>query len=243
MPTQGHAAEAGLCSQCEDHPPFFDHALAALDYAAPWQQLIGALKFRDDPAISKPLAQLLAQQALKRWAARPAPEGLPHRRNQPHRTNPLRLRAGAPTLLVPVPLSAQRLRERGYNQAALVAGHLSKALHLPMNPRLLVRKRDTSRMMSLDADARQWQIQGAFSVRPGMADQIEGRHVAIVDDVLTTGATVNEIARTLWTAGARQVSVWVLARTPAPTQRSALPPAPSHQAWAQTTWQDTQLME
>lgn len=238
-----HPADASLCQQCEDHPPFFDHAVAALDYSAPWQQLIAALKFKEDPALAKPLAHLLAQQVLHRWALRQAPSDVALRRNQPHRTNPHRLRAGAPTLLVPVPLSAQRLRERGYNQAALVAGHLSKALHLPMNPRLLVRQRDTSRLMSLDADARQRHIRGAFGVQPGLARQIEGRHVAIVDDVLTTGATVNELARTLWAAGAKEVSVWVVARTPAPMQRSAQLQMPSPQAWAPTAWQDTRLME
>lgn len=218
--TDLHHQDDALCSQCADDPPQFDHAVAALDYAAPWRQLIAHLKFKDDPAIAQALGALLLEQILKRWELR-APG---------QRKTLLRLRAGAPTLVLPVPLSAARLCERGYNQAALVAEHIARTLSLPMRTDILLRPRDTARLMSLDADEREAQIRGAFSVPPAQAALIRGRHVAVVDDVLTTGATLNEIARTLWVAGAREVSVWVVARTPAPTARR-------HRV---TNWQDTQ---
>jgi ComF family protein len=207
-PTHG---EEGLCQLCAEEPPAFDHAVAALDYVAPWRQLIAALKFRKDPAIAQALGGLLLEQILKSWGLRTPGQS---------RTL-LRLRAGAPTLILPVPLSASRLCERGYNQAALLGRHIAETLELPMRTDILTRPRDTARLMSLDADERQRHISGAFNVPPELAALIRGRHVAVVDDVLTTGATLNEIARTLWSAGAREVSVWVVARTPAPAQRAS----------------------
>ena len=108
--------------------------------------------------------------------------------------------------------------------------------------------------MAMDADARQVHIRGAFEVNPQLADQIEERHVAVVDDVLTTGATLNEVARTLWLAGASEVSVWVVARTPLPKQayattarppqRPTQPQTPQQhtQQQADPAWADTVLM-
>jgi len=196
----------GLCALCEDEPPRFDHAIAAFDYEAPWSGLVAALKFRQDPALAVPLAGALQEPILKRW-------GLPSRPGQPALQ---RLRAGAPSLIVPVPLSAARLRERGYNQADRLARALGRTLRLPVQTDLVQRRRDTARLMSLDKDAREAHIRGAFHVPPAWRAAIAGRHVAVVDDVLTTGATLNAVSDALWRAGAREVSAWVLARTPRP---------------------------
>lgn len=201
-----------VCAHCEDLPPEFDHALAALDYTLPWSHLVAGLKFRQDTALARSLARMLALSALQRWghrdgAARPSRSG--------RRGTPRLLRSGAPTVLVPMPLSAQRLAERGYNQSALLANHLGKSLQLPVLHDALVRHQHTERLMGLDADAREQHIRGAFAVQPPEGRALRGRHVALIDDVLTTGATANEAARTLWQSGAREVSVWVVARTPA----------------------------
>lgn len=216
------------CERCEDWPPAFDHAVAALEYVSPWSSLIAALKFREDPALAGFLGHLLARQVAQRWACPPSTVAARDARST-RRTSAtpraqsavLPMRRGAPTAVIPVPLSAQRLRERGYNQAWLLARHAARPWQLPVLPRALIRQRDTARLMSLDADERAQQIRGAFSVNPALLPQVVGRHVAVVDDVLTTGATLNEIASTLWLAGAREVSVWVVARTPPPQAGAA----------------------
>jgi ComF family protein len=197
-----------LCEICEDHPPMFDHGVAALDYSLPWSSVLAQLKFQQDPALASALANLMLSSIVHRWQLKPRP-GLPALQ---------RLRAGAPSLIVPVPLSSQRLQERGYNQAALLAHQLGKQLHLPVNTNLLTKHRHTPRLMSLHAQERQQRIRGAFTVAQASQQGLKNRHVAVVDDILTTGATLNEISRVLWQAGAREISVWVVARTPRPRQ-------------------------
>lgn len=197
-----------LCEICEDQPPMFDHGVAALDYSLPWSSVLAQLKFQQDPALAEVLAKLLLPPILHRWQLKPIP-------GQPALQ---RLRAGAPSLIVPVPLSSQRLQERGYNQAALLARQLGKQLRLPVNTHILAKHRHTPRLMSLHAQERQQRIRGAFTVAPTSQPALKNRHVAVVDDILTTGATLNEISRVLWQAGAREISVWVVARTPRPRQ-------------------------
>jgi ComF family protein len=204
-----------LCQACEDLPPVFDHAIAALDYALPWSHLIARLKFRHDTALARALARMLTMSVQQRWAPRPGarPPGGSGARQPPGAAR--RLRPGAPTVLLPMPLSPQRLRERGYNQSALLAAHLGQSLALPVVREGLVRIQHTERLMGLDIEARAQHIRGAFAAHPLWVRALRGRHVALIDDVLTTGATANEAARVLWQAGAREVSVWVVARTPA----------------------------
>jgi ComF family protein len=209
------APGVSLCQQCEDMPPAFDHALAAVDYELPWSPLVAALKFREDPALAKPLARLMAQSVKARWVV--PPDDATGRAKAP-----LAWRRGAPSLIVPVPLSGQRLRERGYNQAWLLASQLGQQLQRPALADGLLKVRHTERLMSLDAHEREDHIRGAYAVNQAHRRLIENRHVAVVDDVLTTGATLNEVARTLWLAGASEVSVWVVARTPLPDQAAAL---------------------
>jgi len=182
----------------------FDHALVALDYCAPWAKLISQLKFHQDPALARPLAKLLIPHIWARWQ-------LPH---LPHHSAVRRLRSGAPSLVLPVPLSNQRLRERGYNQAGLLAKYIARACQLQVHNGLLIKRQHTDRLMSMQAHERQDHIRGAFALSPGASALLRHRHVAVVDDVLTTGATLNEVARVLWEGGAREVSVWAVARTP-----------------------------
>ena len=210
----------GLCQACRDAPPGFDHACAVLDYAEPWSSLIASLKFQDDTAMADVLARLMAPALIRRWHV---PGGKPASPRDTRRRQRALWKRGAPSVIVPVPLSAARLKERGYNQAWLLARQLSTHLGLPAWHDALVRRKDTPRLMTLDADERLRHIRHAFAISPRHMPQLQGRHVAVVDDVLTTGATLNEIATTLWQAGAREVSVWVVARTPAPQDQHLIP--------------------
>jgi ComF family protein len=183
-----------LCGHCSTHPPHFDAACAAVDYDFPWDGLIQQFKFHAALDLSAVLAGLLTH-ALRE--ARSAPTPLP-----------------AATLIVPVPLSAPRLRERGYNQAWELARRVAQALRTPADAQLLLRTKDTAHQLSLPPPERAANVRGAFAVEPLRRAAIAGQHIAVVDDVMTTGATLAEAAHVLKQAGAASVQVWVLARTP-----------------------------
>ena len=123
--------------------------------------------------------------------------------------------APRPDLLVVPPLGAARLRERGFNQALEIARTVGKRLGVPVDPRAVARRRDTPPQASLDRRARAANLRGAFAC----GADVRGRHVAIVDDVLTTGATADAIARVLKAAGAERVGAWAVARAPDPERR------------------------
>jgi len=118
--------------------------------------------------------------------------------------------AERPQAIVPVPLHLSRLRERGYDQALELAAPIALALGLPLADALLRRERATSPQTELDARARRRNVRGAFAVT-----DTPPAHVALFDDVMTTGATLRECARMLVRAGAQRVDVWALARAPA----------------------------
>lgn len=111
-------------------------------------------------------------------------------------------------------MARKRLRQRGFNQALMVARWLGSALNIPLNERALLRPHETVAQQDLDAKTRKRNLLNAFALAPGA--QIAGQHLALVDDVLTTGATAHSLARLLMDAGARQVDVYCLARTPKP---------------------------
>ncbi len=184
------AARAGACPACEARQPEFDRAITALDYVPPWSGLISRFKFQRDASLRLTFVQLMADAI----------------RQRPHRVD----------LILPVPLSAARLAERGYNQSWLLAKGLGQALQRPVTDEALVRTRGTPRLMTLDSEERLRAIHGAFQVGPVWAGRLRGRHVALVDDVLTTGATLDEISRMLRRHGVAGLSAWVLARTPTP---------------------------
>ncbi|MDR2335830.1 MAG: ComF family protein [Burkholderiaceae bacterium] len=175
------------CGECLLHPPALDACTAALDYAYPWSDAITAFKFAGDPGWSGTLACLMLR----------AP-----------RAASLRQHA---ELVLPVPLSRERLAERGFNQALLLARHL--ALPGTLHSRLLQRVRHPSAQSRLGRRERLRNLQGAFAVEPRMAHRLAGRDVLLIDDVMTTGATLQAAALALRGAGARSVSAWVLART------------------------------
>jgi len=114
-----------------------------------------------------------------------------------------------PDRLIPVPLHPARIRERGFNQATEIARVVARQLRLPLDTGHCQRIRHTPPQMGLKHDARQRNVRGAFAC----SDEVGGRHIALIDDVMTTGTSLDELAATLKRAGAREVSCWVVART------------------------------
>lgn len=174
------------CGACLTSPPRFDATFVGCSYAFPADALIRALKYRGTLAAAGALAEVLAP-AL--WTA-PVPD-----------------------LVVPIPLSAARERERGFNQSLEIARCLPPRWRQPVDPAALVRIQDTPPQAALPLADRARNVKGAFRAsRP-----LDGLSIALVDDVMTTGATLDAAAAALRAAGAREVVAWVVARTPPPT--------------------------
>jgi ComF family protein len=176
---------AALCVNCQKHPPPFHHVLAPFTYHYPFNVLIPRFKFHQDLAAGRVMAEVFAG-AISRDAL--------------------------PKALVPVPLHLSRLRQRGFDQALVLAKTLSTQLRIPVHANGLKRVRFTEAQSDLDAKARLQNCRGAFVVR---AVPIPA-HVALVDDVMTTGATVRECTQVLLNAGVKRVDVWVMARVALP---------------------------
>jgi ComF family protein len=185
---------AALCGACVLSSPPFAHTIAAVDYAFPWSRLITAFKFRAALDLAPALASLLADAVRRSDVPRPA-------------------------LLLPVPLSAERLAERGMNQAWELARRIGARLKIEAHGYVLRRLIDTPHLADLPRAQRAARIRGAFGIAPGQAQHLRGRVVALVDDVMTSGATAAEAARMLRAGGASEVHVWVVARTPPPQDR------------------------
>jgi ComF family protein len=180
------------CGDCLREPPPYVRTVCAADYIFPWDGLISAFKFHGHVELAGALADLLTS-AVRHSIARDAP--LPQR-------------------VLPVPLATQRLTERGYNQAWELARRVAKNLGLPAHADVLLRHVDTAHQIELSRSERQRNLRTAFMVDPHQRALVQGQDIALVDDVMTTGATVAEATQTVLRAGAASVQVWVLARTP-----------------------------
>lgn len=176
-----------VCAGCERLPPPFDATLALADYRPPLDRLALALKFRRRLFVARELGARLARLALDEFDRVPRPE-----------------------VVAPVPLAHERLVERGYNQAWEIAKPLARLLGVRADATLLRRVAHTAPQSKLDLDARRRNVGEAFAVtRP-----VTGAHVALVDDVMTSGSTLEAAARALKAAGARRVTNFVALRTP-----------------------------
>lgn len=185
--------EAGLtCDGCLLEPPAYEQVAVPWRYDFPVDSLITRFKHNAKWPFGHLLADVLSQYLQHRFD-----EDLPR-----------------PDALLPVPLAAKRLRQRGFNQAAMLARWLSQQLDLPCEENVVHRIQDTSAQQDLDAKARKRNLRNAFALTSDA--NVKGRHLALVDDVLTTGATAQALARLLMNAGAARVDVYCLARTPKP---------------------------
>jgi ComF family protein len=183
-----------VCGKCRDIGPGYlppqDFSLAPLRYEFPVDQLIAGLKYHDKLAHAPLLGTLLKVAVLE--ADRPRPD-----------------------VLLPVPLHESRLGERGYNQALEIARPLARHFGLPLETRLVARVRATAAQMSLDAAARQRNPAQAFWLDTARLGNLDSpQRVAVIDDVMTTGATLTAIGKLLKRAGIPHVEFWGVARTP-----------------------------
>lgn len=182
------------CTRCfEAGPGPLQQCLARVDYAHPWSALVARLK--RDPAWAPPLARLLVE------------------------TPGLSALLQTTDLMLPIPLSPDKLRARGYNQAWELSKALRRQLHdaPPALPGLLLRQPQAATQHELARAQRFDNALQAYAVDPAAGPRLRGRRILLVDDVMTTGATLQSAATLLLAAGAAQVSALVFARTPAPT--------------------------
>jgi ComF family protein len=198
----GQPPDLDLCEHCQDEIGDWPQTavwcrtwspglLTALVYEGPAAELIRSLKYGGTTAHARVLGELLALAARRRAEA-------------------------LPRLLVAVPLHDARLRERGFNQAAALAKFAGRRLGIPYAPHLLRRLRDTPSQTTLDRDQRRLNVRGAFAIAHARAQRrlIEAAHVAVVDDVTTTGSTLAELKNLLEDAGVNRVDRWAVARAP-----------------------------
>ncbi|MBK1645761.1 phosphoribosyltransferase [Thiocapsa imhoffii] len=185
IPLDHPVSPGGRCGTCQQHPPPFDLSLAAFRYEGPVASLVVDAKFRGRLNVVRLLGQCLAERILA--------------------VDPPR-----PEVLLPVPLHAARLRGRGYNQALEIARVVARRLDLPLAVNACRRLTATPPQAGLDERARRRNIRGAFRVEGA----VPWSHVAILDDVMTTGSTVAELSRVLRRAGVRRIQIWAVARTP-----------------------------
>ena len=172
----------GTCGACLQDPPPLAETHAVFDYAFPLDRLLPRLKFHRDFASGRVLAQAMVERCAH-WTR--------------------------PDALLPVPLHRGRLRRRGFDQALELARPLARAMELPLLDGVLKRSKSTRAQSQLDADARKRNLRDAFHV--GARESLPA-HIVLVDDVMTTGATLHAAARTLLAGGVERVDAWVCAR-------------------------------
>lgn len=174
-----------ICGKCLTHPPPFTRTIAPFFYAAPIDQLVIALKFHGHLLNAKLLGELLAENVVENYRDCPKPE-----------------------LIIPVPLHKTRLKERGFNQALEIAKPVAKKLNVPLGRYHCKRIKNTAAQTSLTADERRVNVKKAFAVTHKMP-----AHIAVIDDVITTGSTITECCKALRRKGAATIDVWCCARS------------------------------
>lgn len=197
-PACGLRLATGLlrCASCERASTSHGLVRVAVDYAHPWDRVLMQFKFGSRPDFAAAMALVMSCHIKAQHGAA----------------------ALGPTRLVPVPLSRERLAQRGYNQAWELARRLARQVGLQARADALMRCVHLPGQAEQGRAARLKRLQGVFQLSPAGRAWVAGQRVALVDDVYTTGATATEAARTLLAAGALQVQVWAFARTPAPEE-------------------------
>ena len=177
------AHEAHLCSSCHKNPPHFDSAISAGPYEGTLSEAIKLFKYKKKIHIGKALAHSIILH------------------------DPPLIKGD---YIIPVPLHPRRLREREFNQSAIIALLLGRRLGIPLLTDVLIRHRHTKPQVELDMMERSENIRGVFTVKNG--EKIAGKYILLIDDVMTTGSTVNECSRMLKENGASRVYVVTIAR-------------------------------
>ncbi|MDN3637626.1 ComF family protein [Simiduia curdlanivorans] len=180
-------ATPGYCAACLDQPPSFDKTVAPFRYQAPLATLINRWKHQGDSRPLNTLIDSLRNQLLQEYQ-----------------------QTDWPDLLLPVPLPWRRRLVRGFNQTEQMSKLLSRHLNIPSNHQLLRAKGGEHSQQGLNRKQRLGNLAGRFTLR----EKVTAEHVALVDDVMTTGATASYLAKLLQDAGVKRVDVWLIARTP-----------------------------
>jgi len=183
IPLTKHSGDHLKCGRCLKNPPLFDQSISLFSYEKEAITLIHQLKFNEKLANSRLLGGMLACAIDKKGVE-------------------------LPDCILPVPLYKKRLRQRGYNQSIELARPVANTFNIPLDLQSVKRVRDTQSQTGLDKQQRRKNIRAAFEV----IEPLCVKHVAIVDDVVTTASTTNELARTLKRAGVSRVDVWSIAR-------------------------------
>lgn len=181
------ATTASLCGSCLANPPTYDRTIVVVDYVAPYSNLIHALKFQHHLALVPLFAQLLALS----W---------------------YQSQSTSADIMTAIPLSTERLIERGFNQSLEIAKPLARLLSIPLLSNLAVKSRHTLAQSSLAHHKRRNNLRGAFII-PSASQVLKNKHIIVIDDVMTTGHTVNEFAACLKRYGAASVTNLIFART------------------------------
>lgn len=193
LPFQSHACQqcgqrfsagSDYCGRCINNPPVFDSCFCPFQYKGVIKTHIQNFKYYEKPELSTILAELLEFELQE---------------------NTIEL----PELIIPVPLHASRLRYRGYNQSLLLAKKLSKKLDIPIAQDFIKKQKNTTAQAGLTLKKRQKNLKGSFGVKKNY----QAKSIAIIDDVVTSGATVNEISKILKKNGVDYIQVWGIAHT------------------------------
>lgn len=173
------------CAVCVTEQRFFDRVICAFDYAKPVDQLIKQFKFYGDIGAAKLLGNYLFEQVKKDYSGE------------------------LPALILPTPLHKKRLRSRGFNQSQIIACYLGKRLHVPVGFNHIRRIKNTAAQSQQPYQDRKQNLNNAYQLK----NKIQSSHIALVDDVMTTGSTLNEMARIIKQNNSHcRVDIWVLAR-------------------------------
>lgn len=183
----GTPCQAFLCDECYHREYAFERARSAGVFDGALREAIHALKYRSYEAVAEPLAEIMARAFAGTGLARYA------------------------DVLVPIPIHASRLLEHGFNHSELLAHLLSRRIGVPVEPDVLRKVRKTAQQVDLPREERALNIQGSFAAE--RSDRIAGKRVLLIDDVFTTGSTLNEAAHVLIAAGAEEVRAYTLARS------------------------------
>ena len=183
LPTGQHGL---ICGQCLQAPPPFDTTHALFSYQPPITKLMLNLKFNHAFSHAHLFGTLLAEKITQEWY----------------------LNRSLPSVIIPIPLHPQRIKERGFNQVVEIARPIAKFTAIPINTRSCQRTHATLAQATLSAHERKHNIKNAFSIQGNFS----GQHVAVMDDVITTGQTITEFCRLLKKHGAKKIDVWCCAK-------------------------------
>lgn len=176
-----------LCGYCQQNPPSYNRLITLGSYEFPLNHLVGRFKYHQKQVLAEPLALLLAKEITRRYNTE---------------------KTHFPDLIIPVPLHFKRELSRGFNQSELIAKVLAKKLNIPMSQNHLFRSISTPAQASLTRKQRLKNLANAFECQT-----LKGLHIALVDDVVTTGATASQITKCLKKSGAVEVDIWCICRT------------------------------